>query len=165
MSNQIAIIDVAEGFRFALTETFESVRGMYLDKGTSLFETLAGISAEQASMPISDNCATIAAQVDHTRFYLDVMHESLVKREYVQGSDWAHIWNTVSTVDALQWQAIVNNLRASYDQVVADLNTHASWTDALELSCMLGMIVHSAYHLGEIRQALCFISYQQAQQG
>ena len=93
------------------------------------------------------------------------MHESLVKREYVQGSDWAHIWNTVSTVDALQWQAIVNNLRASYDQVVADLNTHASWTDALELSCMLGMIVHSAYHLGEIRQALCFISYQQAQQG
>ena len=122
MGNQIAITDVAEGFRFALTETFESVRGMYLDKGTSLFETLAGISAEQASMPISDNCATIAAQVDHTRFYLDVMHESLVKREYVQGSDWAHIWNTVSTVDEIQRQAIVNNLRASYDQEVADLN-------------------------------------------
>ena len=33
MSNQIAVTEVAEGFRFALTETFESVFGMYLDKG------------------------------------------------------------------------------------------------------------------------------------
>lgn len=165
MSNQIAITEVAEGFRFALTETFEAVRGMYLDKGTSLFETLAGISAEQASMPVSDSCATIAAQVAHVGFYLDVMHESLVTRTYVQGSDWEHIWKTVSTVDEVQWQTIVSNLRKSYDQTVADLNQHAAWTDEHELSCMLGSIVHTAYHLGEIRQALCFIRYQQAQQG
>ncbi len=34
-------------------ETFEQVQGMYLDKGTSLFETLATVTAEEASRPVS----------------------------------------------------------------------------------------------------------------
>ena len=33
-----------------LEETFEKVEGFYLDKNTSMFETLAGISAEEASV-------------------------------------------------------------------------------------------------------------------
>ncbi len=34
-----------------LEETFERVSGIYLDSGTSLFETLEGVSAEEASRP------------------------------------------------------------------------------------------------------------------
>jgi hypothetical protein len=37
----------------ALEETFENVHGIYLDGATSLFETLATISAEEASVPVS----------------------------------------------------------------------------------------------------------------
>lgn len=35
-----------------LGETFERVEGHYLDPGNSLFETLAGISAAEASIPV-----------------------------------------------------------------------------------------------------------------
>ena len=74
MPNQLPISEVAKGFQFALTETFESVFGIYLDKGASLFETLAQISAAQASQPMR-NCATIAAHVAHTTYYLTVLED------------------------------------------------------------------------------------------
>jgi hypothetical protein len=52
------------------------VRGIYLDKGTSMFETLAGISAEEATIPVGGKCATLDAQVKHVAFYLDVLDKS-----------------------------------------------------------------------------------------
>ena len=59
MTKQVTHDNVMAVIGFALTETFESVNGVYLDKGTSLFETLAEISAEDASIPVGGNCATI----------------------------------------------------------------------------------------------------------
>ena len=91
MSNQIAITEVATGFRFLLTETFESVHGAYLDKNTSLFETLADISAAAASQPMG-NCATIAAHIAHTTYYLRVLEDRMFGRDlsYV---NWEQIWD------------------------------------------------------------------------
>jgi hypothetical protein len=61
-----------------LEETFEQVHGLYLDKGTSLFETLAGITSRQASIPVGGKCATLAAQVKHVAFYLDVLERTVI---------------------------------------------------------------------------------------
>jgi hypothetical protein len=52
-----------------LDETFDHVKGHYLDGGTSLFETLATITAAEASIPVGGKCATLAAQVKHVAFY------------------------------------------------------------------------------------------------
>ena len=52
-----------------LQETFEKVEGIYLDRGTSLFETLASVTAVEASRPITETGTSICAQVDHVRFY------------------------------------------------------------------------------------------------
>jgi len=60
-----------------LDETFDDVKGIYLDKGTSMFETLATVSAEEASIPVGGKCATLAAQVKHTAFYLDVLERAV----------------------------------------------------------------------------------------
>ena len=60
-----------------LDETFDNVQGYFLDKGTSLFETLATISAEEASIPVGGKCATLAAQVKHVAFYLDVLERNV----------------------------------------------------------------------------------------
>ncbi|MBN8638279.1 MAG: hypothetical protein J0M07_23410, partial [Anaerolineae bacterium] len=56
---------------YLLDETFDSVHGIFLDKNTSLFETLATVSAEEASIPVGAKCATLAAQVNHMAFYLE----------------------------------------------------------------------------------------------
>ena len=52
-----------------LDETFDNVHGAYLDKGTSLFETLADISAAEASIPI--------AVIAHTAYHLGEIRQAL----------------------------------------------------------------------------------------
>ena len=60
MSAQIPVERFKKALFGCLDETFSSVHGIYLDKGTTLFETLEGVSAEEASRAISGNSATVA---------------------------------------------------------------------------------------------------------
>src|SRR5256885_15733440 len=85
-------------------ETFERVKGIYLDRGTSLFETLDTISAAEASQPVSVTCATLAAQVEHIRFYLDVLEGHMIGKP-LPHVDWGEIWRTVSAVTPDAWDA------------------------------------------------------------
>ena len=137
-----------------LEETFDNVVGIYLDKGTSLFETLAGISAEEASIPVGGKCATLAAQVKHVAFYLDVTEKSARDPNYPQ-ADWAEIWNNVNVVDETEWQAIQNELRHNYVRIQELIKSTPAWSSEREIGGAIGLITHTAYHLGEIRQALC----------
>lgn len=155
MPQQIDISEVATGFRFLLTETFESVQGAYLDKGTSLFETLAEISAAQASQPMG-NCATVAAHVAHTTYYLEVLEDRMFGRD-LSTVNWDQIWDEVSGVDAEEWQRMIADLRATYERIKGHLDSAGQWEGINELSSLLGIIAHSAYHLGEIRQMMCHL--------
>lgn len=155
MSNQIDITNVAKGFEFFLVETFEEVKGGYLDKGTSFFETLEEIDAKQASQPMGE-CATIAAHVEHTRYYLQVLEDRMFHKDltYV---NWETIWETVSTVTDDEWDTMKDNLKTTYERVKGHLGKADTWDGDHELASMLGMIVHTAYHLGEIRQMMCHL--------
>lgn len=139
-----------------LDETFDTVRGIYLDRGTSLFETLAGISAEEASIPVGGQCATLAAQVKHTAFYLDVV-ERVVRTQDYSPVDWGEIWRTVGAVSDEEWAAIQAELRTSYDRIIQLVHDTTEWPGEREIGGAIGIIAHTAYHLGEIRQALCTI--------
>src|SRR5262249_49448080 len=143
------------GFFTIFDETFNSVHGAYLDRGTSLFETLATISAEEASRPVSSTCASLAAQVAHVRFYLDVMYGYLSGNP-PQNVDWGEIWRTVEKVTPEEWDASKDQLRASYEKVLALMQGFETWNEDRIGDAMV-TLVHTAYHLGEIRQALCTI--------
>jgi hypothetical protein len=139
-----------------LDETFDTVQGIYLDQGTSLFETLAGVTAEEASIPVGGQCATLAAQVRHVAFYLDVVERAVRSGDYQQ-VDWSQIWRTVGAVNPDEWAAIQTELRASYNRIVALIHEAPDWPGEREIAGAIGIIAHTAYHLGEIRQALCTI--------
>ena len=137
-----------------LDETFEQVHGIYLDKGTSLFETLATISAEEASRPVGGRCATLAAQVEHVRFYLEVLESHMLKQGMGK-VDWGEIWRTVHAVTPAEWAASQERLQTTYQRVRAAMQT-LTW-DEDDIGNTLAIVVHTAHHLGEIRQALCMI--------
>ncbi len=137
-----------------LDETIDHVQGYYLDKNTSLFETLAGISAQEASIPVGGKCATLAAQVKHVAFYLDVVEKS-VRDPNTPQADWDEIWRTVSAVTPQEWQAIQDELRANYIRIQALVESAPAWTSEYEIGGAMAVVAHTAYHLGEIRQALC----------
>ena len=114
-----------------LDETFDNVQGYYLDKGISLFETLAVISAEEASIPVGGHCATLAAQVKHIAFYLDVVDNSVRDPNYHR-VDWGEIWRTVSNVTPAEWEAIQAELRTNYKRIlnlIASTPEDATWSN------------------------------------
>jgi hypothetical protein len=137
----------------ALEEMFENVHGMYLDRGTSLFETLATITAAEASRPVSANCASIAAHVEHMRFYMETTLR-FVRGERPQ-VDWTEIWRTVRAVTPEEWAASQARLRATYADIRALALSMTTWEGDNKVGGALALLMHNAYHLGEIRQALC----------
>lgn len=152
MSGQIALGQFTRELFECLDETFEQVRGIYLDKGTSLFETLESISAEDASRPVAEGCATIAAHVEHVRFYLDVLEESM-RKEQVAKVDWREIWQTVREVTPEEWEARKRGLMDSYRRALATMKSYDRWEGEYGIAGGLAVLTHTAYHLGAIRQA------------
>lgn len=153
MSAQIPVEIFKQELFDLFDETFQQVHGIYLDRGTSLFETLGTISAEEASRPVSATCASLAAQVAHVNFYLEVLERYLVTRESVR-VDWGEIWRTTREVSPEAWAALKKKLQETYQRVLQTLNELEEW-DNDAIGGALAIVVHSAYHLGEIRQALC----------
>ncbi len=137
-----------------LDETFDNVHGYYLDRGTSFFETLATVSAAEASVPVGGKCATLAAQVKHVTFYLDVL-EQAVRTQQFERQDWGKIWRETNGVTPEEWESIKADLRASYDRIKALIADTPAWSSEQQIGGAIAVIVHTAYHLGEIRQALC----------
>ena len=137
-----------------LDETFDNVHGYFLDRGTSLFETLATVSAAEASIPVGGRCATLAAQVKHVTFYLDVL-ERAVRDQQFEKQDWGKIWRETSAVTVEEWEAIKAELRAAYARIKTLVADTTDWDNEDTLGGAMAMVVHTAYHLGEIRQALC----------
>ena len=136
-----------------LKETFEGPEGngsWYTESkpDSGLFGTLEELSAEEASLPV--NGTTIAAQTDHTRYYL------WVARSYLNGEvpdkDWEASWK-ITSVDTNTWTHFTSELQQEYTKLLTTIDSLTS-LDEQTSTGLLGAIAHSAYHLGSIRQMI-----------
>jgi hypothetical protein len=134
-------------------ETFENPIGIYLDKNTSLFQTLETVSAEEASIPVGGKCASLAAQVAHVTFFIESF-----ERFALQGDnsprDWGYTWRTVEKVTPEEWESYKSKLKDAYQRMDKLFHENNLWNEDT-IGGALSIVVHTAYHLGEIRQALC----------
>jgi hypothetical protein len=137
-----------------LEESFTGVTGWYLDGGTSLTETLADVSAAEASIPVGGRCASLAAQVKHVAFFLDVTVDSVLNPS-LPPVDWTEIWRTTEAVDSEDWAAIQLELQAAYARLLDLIDHTPGWQTSEQYASAIAVVAHTAYHLGEIRQALC----------
>ena len=156
MSTQIPLQRVTEPLLECLDETFSTTHGIYLDKGTSLFATLDEISAVEASQSSAHNTATIAAQVDHVRFYLDVLTE-IIRTKEIDKIDWREIWSRVGSVTPDEWDALRQQLKDSHQRVLETLSSLGQWNGEYDIAGTLSILTHTAYHLGGIRQSIAVI--------
>lgn len=145
---------IKQGTKAALSEAFDEVIGMYLDKGDSLWETLKNVTAEQASVPIAPGGNSIASQIKHVAFYFDVM-AVYMRNETPEKPDWAEAWKTVE-VDDDQWQQLKTNLARSRDDItrLIDATPDELFTDPDIVGGSYAIVAHTAYHLGQINHAL-----------
>ena len=136
-----------------LDETFDNTHGIYLDKDTSLFRTLETVSAEEASIPVGVKCASLAAQVAHITFYLEVLERYVVYNDSTP-ADWGEIWRTVEKVTPAVWNELKAKLNNAYCRIEKMFHENRVWNED-SIGGSMAIVVHTAYHLGEIRQALC----------
>jgi len=136
-----------------LDETFENHHGIYLDENTSLFQTLETVSAEEASIPVGTKCASLAAQVEHVNFYLEVLERYIFQND-TSRVDWGKIWRRVEKVTPEEWDASKAKLKDTYHHIDKALHENKTWNEDA-IGGAMAIVVHTAYHLGEIRQALC----------
>ena len=68
--------------------------------------------------------------------------------------DWTAAWQIVAVSEA-EWTDSIASLQASYGRLSAYMHSLDSWEGRWEVGGAMAIVVHTAYHLGEIRQALC----------
>ena len=147
--------DFANNLFLFMDETFGAKPhgSIFLDKGTSLFETLETVSAQEASIPVGGKCGSLAAQVAHVIFYIESF-----ERYALQGDnsprDWGYIWRTVEKVTPEEWDGYKSKLNDAYLRMDKLFRENKLWNED-NIGGALSIVVHTAYHLGEIRQALC----------
>jgi len=155
MSTQIAKDSFTDELFELLDETFEQVHGIYLDRGTSLFETLETVSAEEASRPVSAECSSIAAQVNHVCFYIKVLERG-IQRKPIGKIDWQESWQ-LEKVTPEEWEALKKQLTEAYESVLTLMKSLDRWEGGDDIGGSLAILAHTAYHLGEIRRSLCVV--------
>jgi hypothetical protein len=139
-----------ESVAYLLRETFEgSPEGQpsaYLDRGVGLFSTLEELSAEAASKEFEGT--TVAAQTEHAKFYLDRLCEFINGR--TETVNWDDSW-LIEDVDDVEWTALQTAVRKAYANSLQCLAASRDWTH-VQVGMAMGLVAHTAYHLGAIRQ-------------
>jgi len=156
LSNKIDQELITQNLFDILDEAFVTHHGVFLDRRTSLFETLETITAAEASIPVGGKCATLAAQVAHVNFYLEVVEDYILNKER-DNVDWGEIWRRVNKVSTEEWTAYQDQLKETYQRVISMLKNLEDWNDDRPIGGALAIAIHTAYHLGEIRQAMCVV--------
>jgi hypothetical protein len=148
--NTVQTDQFVESIAYLLRETFEgSPEGQpsaYLDRGIGFFSTIDEVSATQASQEYGD--MTIAAQTEHAKFYLDRLCEFIGGRN--EKVNWEDSW-LIETVNDAEWEALRQSVRQAYENALKCIANVSDW-DATKTGMAIGLIAHTAYHLGAVRQ-------------
>src|SRR5689334_8814516 len=131
---------------YLLREAFEGSppgqASAFLDRGVGFFPSLAPLSAEQASLDFGGT--TLAAQTEHTKFYLDRLCEYIDGR--TEPVNWDDSW-LIDDVTDDEWAALRASVQKTYECTLKCLATDRVWTET-QLGMAIGMVAHTAYHLG-----------------
>ncbi len=141
---------IVDSVAYLLRETFEgSPEGKpsaYLDRGVGFLITVDGLSADAASTEFQGT--TIAAQTEHAKFYLDRLCEFINGR--TERVNWDDSW-LIETVNEAEWEALRSSVRHAYENTLRCVAAVEDWTE-LRVGMAMGLVAHTAYHLGAIRQ-------------
>ena len=146
--------DFLKEILYVLRETFEGSPeeqgSAYLDRGVGVFATIEKISAETASRSIGENQASIAAHLEHARFYLIALVEFMNGR--TEKVDWDKSW-LIKTVNESEWNVLKESVKRDYKKTMESFQAIENWNDD-NIGEAMAIVAHTAYHLGAIRQIL-----------
>lgn len=152
-NNSIKKEDFATNLHELFKETFEGSQpggaSHYLDREVGVLNTIEKISAQDASRSIGAG-ASIASHLEHARFYLEILPQFMNGR--TEKVDWNDSW-LVKIVSENEWNQLKERVRNDYETVSQMFETVEDWDDE-RVGGAMSIVVHTAYHLGAIRQIM-----------
>ena len=133
-----------------LEETFERSNGIYLDKNTSLFETIDNIPYDKVGKSFHGIPETIAGHVNHVIFFIVVLQEYITGKRTGK-TDWNESWK-IKEVSEEKWEEIKTTLKKEYEKLKIFVEEIDQWKDEDYLGGSIAIIAHCSFHLGIIRQ-------------
>ncbi|MCH4985623.1 hypothetical protein AB4G91_09190 [Macrococcoides goetzii] len=147
---------VKNSVRVLLKETFEGIDGkgsIYIEPkpDSGVLGTLKGLSVEEVSKKV--NGVTIASITDHIGYYLSGINY-ILENGKPSKMDWEKSWS-IKKVSDREWITIIDILENEYNNLMKNLDV-VEW-DQDNTDDIIAALVHSAYHLGALRQILKLI--------
>lgn len=125
--------------------------GWVLDPHEGLLPTLSTISAEVASTAPPAGANSIAAHVEHLRFYFERVNA--YSRGENPDTPWSVSWQ-IQQVDEAKWTEIRTAMEKEWREFVSFIERTNDWPDPDMQTGAIAACVHAAYHLGSIRQLM-----------
>ena len=152
MPTEISREQFAKVLSSVIEEAFSTGDAVFLDPGTSLFETVDKLSADEASRMVPGGKTTIAGHVEHVRFYLWAIENFMIGNQPGK-VDWGESWK-VKTVNEEEWASVRKRCREAKESALASIKGFDDWNDEKKLGGAMGIVAHTAFHLGAIRQMI-----------
>lgn len=155
MSQQLAVADFL-GNLFTLWDEIlgipEKTEGpaWVLDLGAGWAQSLAAVSAAEASRPIAPGGTSIAAQTAHAAYYLEAFEAIVHGRP--ERADWPASFHPAE-VDEAAWTQQKERFFGAAARVRELIRGNSDW-QPLHLGGAMANVSHLAYHLGAVRQML-----------
>jgi hypothetical protein len=134
---------LAEGFEGASAGTTWFVD----DQG--LLGSIQELDAARASRPTSPEGSTVAAHVEHVRWFVALLNA--FARGERPAVEWAESW-TVREVDGEAWASLQADPEREFRELSEHLARGVEVEDPERLMPVLATVAHVAYHLGAVRQ-------------
>ena len=158
----IQTTDFTKWLTTLLTEAFgvsDSPDVYFQDSGTSgLLGTINQLSAETASRTRSPEHVPIASHCGHVLFLLQIYNA--FERGERPEIDWESSWK-IRDVDDKAWATLRSDLQREYDTMIQGIEANDQWPEQ-RLAASIMLLTHCAYHLGEIKQLLGWVSANDA---
>ena len=118
--------------------------------GSGILGTLDNVPASLASRPPVPGANTIAAHAAHLLYALSLALRAFRGENPYATANWGGSWHT-QVVDDAAWATLRADLRKVHAELVASVKAAPGWSDPDILLGTIGLVGHSAYHLGAMR--------------
>ncbi len=148
----LALFD--EGFRGSQGNGTWYIDG---EPGSGFLGTLAGLDARAASRPlVPGDPLTAASHVDHVLFALSLANRASRGENPYPTADWTASW-AVRAVTKEEWADLVTALESEIADLRRHIETGKPLEDEMFATGIFGLVAHTAWHLGALRQSLGLI--------
>ena len=125
----------------------------FVEGGEAFFESIHGLTAQQASVRVLGQLSSIGAHVRHTTYYLWFFNEHIRKQGVEHQADWAGSWAVQEFTDE-SWADAQKELAEEYAFTRDTIGSLKEFFDEGHVLPAIANIAHAAYHLGVVRALL-----------